>query len=68
MLLLQTPSHPYVFLLVEGTIVGLPNLFGKLHQADFHLTQADRGFAVSTAQVRLIVAFILCIVFVIRNI
>ena len=41
MLLLQKPSHPYFLPLVERTVVGLPQSFGKLLQGEFWLLQAD---------------------------
>jgi hypothetical protein len=38
-----------------------------LLQGEFHLLQADRVFAFSPAQVLRIIALIICIEFVIRN-
>jgi len=67
MLLLQNPSHPYFRPLVEGAEVGLPDSFGKFLDGEFHLLQADWGFAFDSAQVRRIVGLIICIIFVIRN-
>ena len=66
--LLQKPSHLYCLSLVVGTIVGLPQAFGKLLQGEFHLLQPDWGFAFGTTQVRQIVALIICITFIIENI
>jgi len=62
MLLLQKPSYRYFLPLVEYTIVGLPYPFGKLLHREFHLLQADWGFAFCTAQVQQIVALIICII------
>jgi len=67
MLVLEKPSHPYFLPLVECPKVGLPHPFGKLLQGEFRLLQADWGFAFSPAQVGRIIALILCITFVIRN-
>jgi len=67
MLFLEEPSHPYFLPLVERTIVGLPHPFGKLLQGEFGLLQADWGFTLCTAQVRRIVALIICIIFVVGN-
>jgi hypothetical protein len=67
MLFLQEPSHPYFLALVECTKVRLRLPFGKLLQGEFHLLQADWGLAVSTAQVRRIIALIICIEYVITN-
>jgi len=65
--LLQKPSHPSFLPLVEGTNVGLPHPLGKLLQEEFHLLQADWGFAFGPTQVRQISDLIICIEFVIRN-
>jgi len=67
MLLLEKPSHPYFLPIVECTNVGLPHPFGKLLQGEFRLLQASWGFSFSPAQVRRIIALIICIEFVIRN-
>lgn len=63
--LLQNPSLPYFLPLVEGTKIGLPNPFRKLLLGDFHSLQADWGFAFGTAHVHLLIALIVCIVFVV---
>jgi len=67
MLPLEKPSHPYFLPLVECTKVGLPHPFDKLLQGEFRLLQADWGFTFSPAQARRIIALIICIEFVIRN-
>jgi len=67
MLFPEEPSHPYFLPLVERTIVDLPYPFGKLLQGEFGLVQADWGFTLCTAQVRRIVALIICIIFVVGN-
>ena len=67
MLLLEKPCPLYFLPLVECTKVGLPHPFGKLLRGGFRLLQADWGFALSPAQVRRIIALIICIEFVIRN-
>jgi len=67
MLLLETPSHPYFLPLVEWCKVGLPHPLRKLLKGEFRWLQADWGFAFSPVQVRRIIALILCIQFVIRN-
>jgi len=68
MLLLQKPSLPYFLPLAESTKVGLPHPFGKLREGEFHMFQADSGFAFGPTQVWRISTPIICIVFVIRNI
>jgi len=67
MLLLQKPSHPYFLPLVERTEVGLLHPFGKIHR-EFVLLQADQGFPLCAAQVRLIVAHIMCTIYDIGNV
>jgi len=67
MLFLEEPSHPYFLPLVERTMVGLPHPFGKLLEGEFGLLQADWGLTLCTAQVRRIVARIICITFVVGN-
>jgi len=67
MLYLREPSHAYFLPLVERTIVGLPHSIGKLFQGEFSLLQADWWFAFCIAQVRRIVALIICIVIVVDH-
>jgi len=67
MLLPEKPSHPYFLPLVDYTNVRLPHHFGKLLQGEFRLLQANWGFAFSRTHVRRIIALIICIEFVIRN-
>jgi hypothetical protein len=64
-LILEEPSHPYFLPLVEQTIVRLPHPFGKLLQGEFGLLQADWRFTFCTAQVRQIIALIICILIII---
>jgi len=65
LLLLEKLCHPYFLPLVECTVVGLFHPFGKLHQGELRVLQANWGFAFCTAQVRQIVALISCIIFVV---
>jgi len=67
MLLLHKPSQPYFLPLVECTKVGLPNPLGKWLQAEFRVLQADCSFPFRPAQVQQIIAFLICIKFVLRN-
>ena len=59
-------SHTLFLPLVEGTKVGLPHPIGKLLEGECLWLQADWGLAVGPAQVRRIMALIICIEFVIR--
>ena len=66
--LLQKPSHPYIHPLAEPTKVGLPHPVAKLLQGEFRLLHADRGVRVGPTHLRRIIAFVICIEFIKRNI
>lgn len=67
MLCLQTPSHQWIFPLVEDTYDRLPHPSGKVLCREFCLLQANWCCAFSTTHLQRVITLTFCILFIIGN-